>query len=86
MTPVIYWINLFLENTNTTTQTMPITSKRSDPVLTKTINPKSARPNAINPNLSLYMHSPVFKGALCSVDGCLIKTIPIFGPVLGRGG
>ena len=53
MTPVIYWINLFLENTNTTTQIMPMTNKISDPVLTKTMKPKSARPNAINPNLSL---------------------------------
>ena len=32
---------------------MPIANKRSDLVFTKTINPKSARPKAINPNLSL---------------------------------
>ena len=46
-------MNLFLENTNATTQSMPITNKISDPVLTKTMKPKSARPKAINPNLSL---------------------------------
>jgi hypothetical protein len=51
-------MNLFLENTNTATLTMPMKNKRSAPVLTKTMNPKSARPKAINPNLSLDIHFP----------------------------
>jgi hypothetical protein len=57
-------MNLFLENTNTATQIMPITNKISDPVLTKMMKPKSARPNAINPNLSLDINFPLFKRAL----------------------
>jgi hypothetical protein len=66
-------MNLFLEKINRATQMMPIANKRSDLVFTKTMNPKSARPKAINPNLSLDIHFP------------LIKTIPIYGPVLGGG-
>jgi hypothetical protein len=37
---------------------MPMINKRSDPVFTKTTKPKSARPKAINPNLSLDIYSP----------------------------
>ena len=58
ISPVIYWMNLLLENTNTTTLTMPMVNKSSDPVFTKTMNPRSARPKAINPNLSLDIYSP----------------------------
>ena len=71
-------MNLFLENTNATTKIMPITNKSSDPVLTKTMKPKSARPNATNPNLSLDITPPMRKLALRPIEDSLSKTIPIF--------
>jgi hypothetical protein len=76
-------MNLFLEKINRATQMMPIANKRSDPVFTKTMKPKSARPKAINPNLSLDIRFPGFKQAFYAEDGRLIKTIPIFDSVLG---
>ena len=78
-----FWMNLFLEKINRATQMMPIANKRSDLVFTKTTNPKSARPKAINPNLSLDIHFPWFKQAFYIEDGRLIKTIPIIDSVLG---
>jgi hypothetical protein len=52
-TPVIYWINLFFENTKIAEKIMPIEKSRKDPVFTKIIKPISTKANANNPNLNL---------------------------------
>ena len=56
-TPVIYLMNLFFENTKRATDRMPMAKSKKEPVLTNTAKPKSTRPNANNPNLSLDMSS-----------------------------
>jgi hypothetical protein len=51
--PVIYWINLFFENTKMAEKMMPTEKSKKDPVFTKTIKPISTKANANNPNLNL---------------------------------
>jgi hypothetical protein len=51
--PVIYFMYLLFENTKKATDTIPIANSKKDPVFTRTTNPSSTKPNAINPHLSL---------------------------------
>jgi hypothetical protein len=51
--PVIYLMNLLFENTKSATEIIPIAKSKKDPVFTNATKPRSTKPKANNPNLSL---------------------------------